>query len=166
MARADDVHGNNILITDDGDVVPIDHQDGFGLSDGGPHPQDPYSFLDYMRGMMAEREHDNQPGLVAELARAIKAEEITPQRVREIIEDMRDSLKVAVETRWERIAGDEARKNEEVKRRGGDGRRIERGQETVKKAKEVVDQQIKHLEENIDMIMDELEESARELPGD
>ena len=115
---------------------------------------------------MAEMEHDNQPGLVAELARAIKAEEITPQRVREIIEDMRDSLKVAVETRWERIAGDVDRLNEEVKRRGGDGRRIERGQETVKKAKEVVDQQIEHLEENIDMIMDELEELARELPGD
>jgi hypothetical protein len=168
VAKADDVHGQNILITDDGDVVPIDHQDGFGLSDGGPYPQESYPFLDYMRNMMAEAESTSNitSNLIGELARAIKAEEITPQRVREIIEDMKDSLKVAVETRWERIAGDVDRLNQSVSDRGGDKGRLARGQATVEKAKAVVDQQILHLEENIDMIMDELEELARESPGD
>jgi hypothetical protein len=56
--------------------------------------------------------------------------------------------------------------NQSVSDRGGDKGRLARGQATVEKAKAVVDQQILHLEENIDMIMDELEELARESPGD
>ncbi len=156
LLGANDVHDNNILVTENGEVIPIDHQDSFGdveLQDD--PPADLFTYLEDWRGSMGGTRgmYSRENGIfLLGLKEALDYGNISETDVREIISDMKDSMRMALVNEWDGIAADVDKMNQEAVKMGGSDR-VESGRATAKMARAKVEERIEAIENDLDDFM-------------
>jgi len=160
LLGANDVHDNNILVTENGEVIPIDHQDSFGDAEMYDDPAaDLFNYLEDWRssasgsgGILGTSTSRENGIFLLRLKEALDTGEISETDVREIISDMKDSMRMALVNEWDGIAADVDKINQEAIKMGGSDR-VESGAATAKMAREKVEERIEAIENDLDDFM-------------